>query len=95
MRITIVNLLCLGLLFAGLRTSAAAETFVGIVKSVEGGAIITRNGETITVVTGMKIRQADVVKTDHHGHVGLVFSDDTRITDEGLGIPTEALHRNF
>ena len=80
MRLTIVNLSCLVFLLIGLCTSAAAQAFVGVVKSVEGGAIIKRNGETITVVTGLEIKQEDIVKTNRRGYVGLVFSDDTRIS---------------
>ena len=86
MRLTVVNMLVLVLMLIGLCTSAAAEAFVGVVKSVEGGATLTRNGETITVVTGMEIKQADIVKTDRQGTVGLVFSDDTRIS---MGPKTE------
>lgn len=80
MRLTFVNLSCLVLILIGLCTPAATEAFVGIVKTLEGSASITRNGETITVVTDMEIQQADVVKTDRQGYVGLVFSDDTRIS---------------
>ena len=80
MRLTVVNMLVLVLMLIGLCNSAAAEAFVGVVKSVEGGATITRNGETITVVTGMEVKQADILKTDRQGTVGVVFSDDTRIS---------------
>lgn len=80
MRLRIVNLFCLVLILVGPSSSAAAEAFVGVVKTIEGGAVITRNGETIAVGTGMEIQRADLVKTDRHGTIGLVFSDDTRIT---------------
>lgn len=80
MRLAVVNLFCLALILIGPGASAAADTFVGIVKTLEGGAMITRNGETIMVVTDMEIQQADFVKTDRRGYVGLVFSDDTRIS---------------
>jgi hypothetical protein len=86
MRLTIVNMLVLVFMLIGICTSAAEEAFVGVVKSVEGGAIITRNGVTVTVVTGMEIKQMDIVKTDRQGTVGLVFSDDTRIS---MGPKTE------
>lgn len=86
MRLMIVNLLCLVLVLTGTCTSAAAVSFVGIVKTLEGGATILRNGETLTVVTGMEIQQADIVETDGQGYVGLVFSDDTRLS---LGPGTE------
>lgn len=80
MKLTIVNLSCLVLVVVGLLTAAPAKAFVGIVKTLEGGAMITRNGETIMVVTDMEIHRADFVKTDRRGYVGLVFSDDTRIS---------------
>ncbi len=80
MRLTILSPLCLVLVLAGLCTPAVARVFIGVVKTIEGGAVIERKGETIPVVTGMEIRQADTIKTDRHGYVGLVFSDDTRIS---------------
>ena len=80
MRPTIANLLCLVLVMSGLGTPVAADAFVGVVKTVAGDAVIERSGETITVGPGMEIRQADVVKTGRQGTVGLVFSDDTRIS---------------
>ncbi len=80
MRLTVVILFCLALILIGPGTSAAADAFVGVVKTLEGSAVITRNGETIAVGTGMDIQRADVVKTDRNGFIGLVFSDDTRIS---------------
>lgn len=86
MRLTIVNLFCLALILIGPGASAAADAFVGVVKTLEGSAVITRNGETIAVGAGMEIQRADVVKTNRNGCVGLVFSDDTRIS---MGPSTE------
>ena len=86
MRLTIVNLICLMLILVGPGTSSAADAFVGVVKTIEGGAVITRDGETIAVGTGMEIQRADLVRTDRNGFVGLVFSDDTRIS---MGPSTE------
>jgi hypothetical protein len=80
MRLAVVILCCLALILIRSGTSAATDAFVGVVKALEGGAVITRNGETITVGTGMEIQRADYVKTDRRGYVGLVFSDDTRIS---------------
>ncbi len=80
MRLTVVILCCLALILIGSGTSAATDAFVGVIKTLEGGVVITRNGESIAVGTGMKIQQADFVKTDRRGYVGLVFSDDTRIS---------------
>ena len=80
MRLTLVNLFCLALILVGPGSSATADAFVGVVKTLEGGAAITRDGETIVVGTGIEIQRADIVKTDRNGFVGLVFSDDTRIS---------------
>ena len=80
MRLTIASLFFLILMLIGSGTSAAAEAFVGVVKTLDGDAVITRNGETIAVGTGMEIQRADLVRTDRNGWVGLVFSDDTRIS---------------
>ncbi len=81
MRFKTATLLGLMLVLIGccIPTEVAAS-FVGVVKKLEGGAVIQRHGETITVVTGMEVRQADVVKTGRQGCLGLVFSDDTRLS---------------
>jgi hypothetical protein len=80
MRPTNVNLFGLVLVIIGLGIPVAVDAFVGVVKTVEGGAVIERGGETIAVNPGMEIMQADVVKTGRQGTVGLVFSDDARIS---------------
>ncbi|BBO91673.1 FecR domain-containing protein [Desulfosarcina ovata] len=76
---------CLLLFLTGL-FSPTAQAFVGVVKTVDGNVTILRNGETISVVDGMEIHQADVVRTGSDGTVGLVFSDDTLIS---MGPDTE------
>jgi hypothetical protein len=80
MRLMIVNFFCLVLLLVELNATVAAQAFVGVVKSVEGEAVVERDGKTITVVTGMTVKQMDTIKTHRRGHVGLVFSDDTRLS---------------
>lgn len=77
-RMVILAYLVLALI--GLGAPAGAQAFVGIVKSVEGSATVERNGETVTLGPGMEIQRTDIIKTDHRGHLGLVFSDDTRIS---------------
>ena len=59
---------------------------MGLVKSVEGKAVLTRSGETEDVVAGMEIKMGDVIKTGRDGSVGLIFSDDTIIS---MGPSTE------
>lgn len=80
MRRAIARWLCLGLVWAGLGAPAAAEDLVGLVKTVEGGATVTRGAETLDATPGMELRQGDVLRTDGSGYVGLVFTDDTRLS---------------
>lgn len=61
-------------------SGAIAEEFVGLVKSVEGQAFVSRDGETKDVIAGMEIKMGDVLKTGADGSVGLIFSDDTIIS---------------
>ncbi len=75
MRIVLV-MTCLGLLVH----SAAAEEFVGMVKSIRGNATIERSSETIKAAPGMTLKQGDIVKTRPDSTIALVFSDDTRIS---------------
>jgi hypothetical protein len=61
-------------------TNAAAEEFVGFVKSVEGQASVVRSGESTDAKAGMEIKMGDVLKTGADGSVGLIFSDDTIVS---------------
>ncbi len=76
MRHRLLTLSSLFLLASGWANSAHAQSFVGIVKTLEGGATIIRNGESKPAVRGMQVQKGDKVKTDSQGAVGLVFSDD-------------------
>jgi hypothetical protein len=86
MRFLIRVSLCSLLLSTGFAASAYAESFVGIVKTIEGNPTIIRNGETKAAVKGMQVRKGDRVKTDSSGAIGLVFSDDTMVS---MGPDTE------
>jgi hypothetical protein len=77
---------CLLAILFGLTATAAAQEFIGVVKSIEGSAVIQRNQETISVTNGMDLQEGDIVSTEGNGSVGLVFADDTRVT---LGPGTE------
>jgi hypothetical protein len=68
------------ILLIGNVVMAAAEPFTGIVKSVEGAAMIERNGERKAAARGMQLQKGDTVKTDPQGAIGMVFSDDTLIS---------------
>lgn len=71
---------CLVLWLAVVLGPASAHAFVGVVKTVDGEAAIQRDGQTLTAITGLEVKRADIVSTGPKGYIGLVFSDDTLIT---------------
>ena len=86
MRAATTILLILGMIVLLEAPPTLATSFVGVVKTLEGTATIRRGNQQITPVIGMEIQQSDVVSTGAEGRLGLVFSDDTRIT---MGSNTE------
>jgi len=80
LRPILVSLMSLVMLLIGDVVTVVAEPFTGIVKSVEGTAMIVRNGERTAAVKGMQLQKGDMVKTDPQGAIGMVFSDDTLIS---------------
>lgn len=80
MKLTSLLMLSVAVFVFIFATGAAAEEFVGLVKSVEGQASVLRGGETKDVVASMEIKMGDVLKTGGDGSVGLIFSDDTIIS---------------
>jgi len=52
----------------------------GIVKSVKGRAVISRNGQSLDAANGMKILMGDVIKTTETASIGLIFDDDTVVS---------------
>jgi len=64
MRLGSMFLPCLLAILFGLTATAAAQEFIGVVKSIEGSAVIQRNQETISVTIGMDLQEGDVVSTE-------------------------------
>jgi hypothetical protein len=56
---------------------ANASAPVAIVKNVSGSANVVRQGQTITATNGMEIWENDTLRTERHGSIGIVFTDDT------------------
>jgi hypothetical protein len=52
----------------------------GIVKSVNGRAVISRDGLSLDASSGMKILMGDVIKTIETASIGLIFDDDTVVS---------------
>src|SRR5262249_19886883 len=59
---------------------------VGIVKKVEGMAVVLRGDQTLPASAGMALQEGDVLRTGADGRLGLVLRDDTRVS---LGPETE------
>jgi hypothetical protein len=66
------------LLALGLGPLAAAE--VGEVKTVTGTAYVTRGEARLDCVPGLALEQADIVRTEADGTVGITFIDNTRFS---------------
>jgi hypothetical protein len=75
-----IVLLGMAFLLTGISGASAEEAFIGMVKTVRGGATIERDGQRLEAVPGMILQSSDIVSTKEGGSVGLVFSDDTVIT---------------
>jgi hypothetical protein len=63
-----------------------AETVVGSVKAVQGGAVVRRGTESIPIREGMHLMLNDILQTSADGRLGVILQDGTRIS---LGPNTE------
>jgi hypothetical protein len=79
--------ICSILALAGLTIPASgAETVVGSVKTVRGGAIVQRGTDTIRLREGTHLLLNDTLQTATDGWLGVILQDGTRIS---LGPNTE------
>jgi hypothetical protein len=65
-----------GMLVAG---SVAADDIAQI-KVATGTVTIERGAQRLAGVTGLKLRQSDVIHTDARGSVGITFTDNTMLS---------------
>ncbi len=66
--------------------AGAAESIVGSVKTVEGGAVVRRGADTIPARQGLHLLLNDVLAVPGDGRMGAILQDGTTI---GLGPNTE------
>lgn len=59
---------------------AAADDLAGFVKTLEGNAVVVRQGQTITVTQGTEVIAGDIVQTGAQSALGIIFADDTRVS---------------
>jgi hypothetical protein len=57
--------------------AGAHASDVGHIKTVQGSAHVERDGQKLTAVPGMALRQADSVVTGADGAVGITFLDNS------------------
>jgi hypothetical protein len=74
--------LCAGLLGSGSVpwSACSAAEVIGVVKAVDGGALIGRGPDRIPARIGDRVQLGDHLETDGNGALGITFKDDTRIS---------------
>jgi hypothetical protein len=70
------------LLFAGAGWAAPADVSgaIGSIQKANGTAAVVRQGQTIPVQPGLKIRMNDTLQTGADGSIGVVFQDETLLS---------------
>jgi hypothetical protein len=88
----ILALLAPLLLFPDAGEAQEATEPVGSVRTIEGSAVIVRQGEEITAELGRRLYPADRVRTAAGGSIGIVLRDDTLVS---LGPESELAMTEF
>lgn len=60
--------------------AASAQEFIGGLRKVTGEGTIIRNGQHLIAKDGVRIRMGDTLITESNGAMGVIFSDNTRIS---------------
>lgn len=82
----------LGLLFLFPTATLAADDIVGSIKTVEGSALVVRNGSQLEARPGIRLLRSDLLRTGEDGRIGVIFRDDTLLS---LGGNTEVTIEEF
>jgi hypothetical protein len=80
MRHTVIAVLSAVLIFSGFSICFAEMSHIGIVKSVNGEALIVRNSTIIKATPSAKLLKGDMLETKKGGSMGLIFEDDTVVS---------------
>lgn len=72
-KVLVLGALGVGLLFAG----PAAADDIAQIKSSKGTVLVERGSQRLVGAAGMRLQQADVVRTGADGSVGITFTDNT------------------
>ena len=86
-------LLLLCVVFVTVSSSlAAADPFVGSVKTIVGSPEIVRGSDILPATMGMHLSEKDILKTDGSSRMGIILRDGTRIA---LGPGSEVSVESF
>jgi len=64
----------------GIGVASAAETVIGVVKTVKGTASIIRKDETLPVKIGSRLYENDIISTGRNGSMGITFRDNSLLS---------------
>ena len=73
-----IFLVTLSVLTTGL--SAAAQETIGIVRTSEGKATITRGGQILPAAAGTKLQSGDTLRTGSDGSLGVILRDNSTLS---------------
>ncbi len=71
---------------------ADAHETIGVVRTVEGSATVTRGNQALPATAGLKLMEGDILSTAAGGSLGVVLRDDSTIS---LGPGSTLLLRGF
>lgn len=61
-------------------TPVCAEDTIGMVRSSQGMATVTRGGEVLTGSPGTKLMKGDILETGSGGTMGIIFRDNSTLS---------------
>src|SRR3990170_1141082 len=73
-----VFLVTIPVLLTGL--SAAAQETIGVIRSSEGNATVTRGGQILPAAAGTKLQAGDTLRTGSDGSLGVILRDNSTLS---------------
>ena len=77
LRSTIRSLACAALAAGSLAAAPLSANDIAQIKTMSGTVMVERGSQRILATAGMKLQQADVIRTGIDGSVGITFVDNT------------------
>ena len=80
LRSTIRSLACAALAAGSLAAAPLSANDIAQIKTMSGTVMVERGSQRILASAGMKLQQADIVRTGIDGSVGITFVDNTMMS---------------